>query len=93
MNIKYKISIIGYTGWCGLGFIRGVKSYKYNHEKYDKNKPYVYLNSIIDGIFGVFIYGNPIFLPLTIHKELYRLEINTRNLKTEKNSRYYNDIF
>jgi hypothetical protein len=93
MKIKYTISIIGYTGWCGLGFIRGVNYYKYRHNKYDKEKPYIYLNSCFDGFFGIIMYANPILLPITLHKELYRLEINIRNLENEKNSKYYNDLF
>ena len=92
MNIKYKLSIIGYISWCGLGFIRGVNSYKYSNIKYEKNEPFLYSNSIIYGLVGIVIYGNPILLPITIHKELYRLEINTRNLENEKKSKYYNDI-
>lgn len=84
--------MIGYSGWCGLGFIRGVHSYKYTHNKYDKNEPYIYSNSIIEGFFGIVMYANPILLPFAIHKELYRLEINIRNLENEKKSRYYNDL-
>lgn len=92
MNYKYSIAMIGYSGWCGLGFIRGVHSYKYTHNKYDKNEPYIYSNSIIEGFFGIVMYANPILLPFAIHKELYRLEINIRNLENEKKSRYYNDL-
>ena len=92
MKIKHSILIIGYTSWCGLGFIRGVKSYKYTHDKYDKNKPYIYSKSLIDGMFGIIMYANPILLPISIHKELYRLEIDIINLENEKNSKYYNDL-
>ena len=92
MKIKYKIATICYTSWCGLGFIRGVKSYNYSYNKYEKNESYLYLNSTIYGILGIFLYANPALLLVTIHKELYRLEINIRNLENEKNSKYYNDL-
>ena len=97
MKIKYSI-ITGYTSWCGLGFIRGINYYKYTHDTLnknnnnDKNKPYIYSNSIIDGFLGIFIYGNPIFLPIIIHKELYRLEVSIRNLENEKKTKYYNNL-
>ena len=93
MKIKYLIAGITYTSWCGLGFIRGVNSYKYEKNNYEKNETFIYTNSIIHGIFGVILYGNPLLLPITIHKELYRLEINIRNLESEKNTSYYNDLF
>jgi hypothetical protein len=92
MKSKYLILILGSTSWCGIGFVRGVNSYKYTHSKYEKHKPYIYSNSIIHGFFGIIMYVNPILLPITIHKELYRLEVNTRNLESEKNSSYYNDL-
>lgn len=92
MKNKYLILTIGYTGWCGIGFVRGINSYKYSYNKYDKNEPYIYSNSIIHGFFGIIMYVNPILLPITIHKELYRLEVNVRNLESEKNSKYYNDL-
>lgn len=91
--MKYKIiSIIAYTSWSGLGFIRGMKYYKYNCYKYEKNEPYIYSNSIIYGLFGIIVYANPILLPITLHKELYRLEIDIRNLENKKNSIYYNSL-
>ena len=89
---KYYMAIIGYTSWCGLGFIRGTNSYKYSHNKYHPKEPYLYSDSINHGLFGIIIYGNPVFLPLLIHKEVYRLEINVRNLENEKKSNYYNKI-
>jgi hypothetical protein len=92
MKNKYKILILGSTIWSGIGFVRGVNSYKYTHYKDYKNEPYIYSNSIIHGFFGIIMYVNPILLPITIYKELYRLEVNVRNLESEKNSRYYNDL-
>jgi hypothetical protein len=92
MKIKYGIAIIGCTSWCGLGFIRGVNSYKYNNNIYDKNETFIYSTSILHGIFGLALYGNPILLPFFIHKEIYRLETDLRNLENEKKSSYYNNI-
>lgn len=93
MNIQKPLSLLGYVGWCGLGFIRGIQSYKYNHHKYNKKEePCLYTNSIFNGVYGIMLYGNPIFLPLFIYKEIYRLEINARNLEAEKNSHFYNDL-
>jgi hypothetical protein len=86
------MTIIGYTSWCGLGFIRGINSYKYNHYKYEKKETYMYSSLILNGILGIFIYVNPILLPITLYKELYRLEINIRNIQNEKNQDYYNDL-
>ena len=93
MNFKHSILVIGYTGWCGLGCVRGIKSHIYTHNKYNKNEPYMYSNSIVHGFYGIIIYANPALLPFTLHKELYRLETNIRKLEHEKNSKYYNDLF
>ena len=92
MKIKYVIASIGYTSWCGLGFIRGINSYKYNNNKYDKNETFIYSASIFYGTFGIIMYGNPILIPLFIHKEIYRLEVDVRNLEREKIKSYYTDI-
>lgn len=89
--MKMKCSIIaGYTCWCGLGFYRGVKYYNYTYNRYNKDEPYLYLYSIGEGIFGTFTYVLPPFIPFTLYKELYRLEVNIRNL--EKDRKYYNLI-
>jgi hypothetical protein len=100
MNLKQKYSLlaVGYSAWSGLGFIRGVQSYKYNHNKYNHNKcensePIVYVNSICYGFFGICIYANPIFFPVNLYKEMYRLEVNIRKLENEKKTDFYNNVF
>lgn len=80
---------IGYIGWCGLGFKRGVNSYNYRHN--DK-ETYLYSNMVFKGMFGTFLYGNPVLFPFFAYKELYRLETDIRNLEDEKKTRYYNDL-
>ena len=94
LNYKYKIALVSYTAWCGIGFIRGVNSYKYNLIKYNKNESFIYSNSIIGGIFGIIMYANPILFPLALHKEFYRLEINLRGLEEKKDTpEYHTFIF
>jgi hypothetical protein len=92
MNIKYSISLISYGSWCGLGFIRGINSYKYNYIKCEKNTDYLYVNLTFHGFIGIAMYANLFFLPFSLYKELYRLEINVRNLENKKNSKFYNDL-
>lgn len=81
------------TSWGILGYKRGVNEYNYEfkNNKYN-NKTYLYTDKIFNGFIGIFIYVNPCFLPITIYKELYRLEIKMRNLENEKESKYYNKI-
>lgn len=80
-----------YTGWCGLGFIRGMNSYDYRKKNiYKYEKKYIYTDSISNGLLGTILYANPPLFPYFIYKELYRLEINIRNLEDEKKSTYYN---
>ncbi len=86
MNLKKSLSIICFSSWCGLGFFRGTNYYKY---KKKEKENYLYINSAIHGFFGAFIYANPCFLPITVYKEIYRLEINLRNLENEKNKDFY----
>jgi hypothetical protein len=92
MKTNHLLAIVGYSGWCGLGFIRGKNSYLYSHKKYESDKPYLYSDLVIEGLIGVFFYANPIFLPLNLYKEIYRLEINIRNLEKEKKSLFYNSL-
>ena len=81
--IKYAMPI---SVWSGLGFIRGVNSYNYSHRE-----PYMYSSSFMYGMFGICIYVNPVFLPITIYKESYRLEMNLRDLN-KQNDKYYNEL-
>jgi hypothetical protein len=91
MHIRYYPLVIGFTSWCGLGFIRGVNSYDYDRIKY-KEEQYMYTSAIGSGMFGIIVYTNPILLPFTIHKELYRLEVNIRKLENDKKRDYYNQL-
>ena len=43
---------------------------------------------MINALFGVFMYVNLVFVPIIMYKELYRLEVNVRNLQDEKNNEY-----
>ena len=43
------------------------------------------------GMVGIGLYIHPLFLPFTIYKECYRMEINIRGLN-EKNDKYYNEL-
>ena len=90
MNNKKSLLIIGYSSWCGLGFIRGIKDYNYNHNKYKKD--YLYINLICNGFCGIMLYANPGLLPFSVYKEIYRLEVNLRNLEDEKTTSYYNNL-
>jgi len=94
MNIKKSLPIIGFSSWCGLGFIRGINSYNNNNNnnKCGKNN-YLYVNSVCYGFFGIVMYINPIFLPVFVYKEIYRLEVNLRNLENEKKTNCYNDLW
>ena len=81
------------TTWGLLGFNRGLNSYDYNHTKFKSNKEtYLYISKGQQGLLGTFLYINPLFLPIHLYKELYRLEVNIRGLEDEKKTDYYNTI-
>lgn len=92
MKFRYKIGLVCYTSWCTLGFVRGVNSHIYNHNKYNPEKPVIYSHSVTYGLFGIIMYANPVFFPIVIHKEFYRIEVNVRNLENEKKNNYYNNL-
>jgi hypothetical protein len=85
-----------------LGFKRGINSYDYKFKKYNlKNKTdntfeesetYLYSGKICYGLFGIASYINPFFYFILIPKEIYRLEVNIRNLEKEKESDFYNQV-
>jgi hypothetical protein len=80
----------------------------YNKEKdrYSKNKyldvtneprqpvkpSYFYFSMTGYGLCGIMIYVNPIMLPIVFVKEMYRLEINLRNIDNEKKTNFYNKL-
>jgi hypothetical protein len=88
MKVNKKI-VLGYIGWSGLGFIRGISFYNYFNNKTEKKENYLYVNSLCNGFFGIAIYANPVFFPVLLYKEVYRFEVNARNLKNEKTEKYY----
>jgi hypothetical protein len=92
MKLSKSIIIIGYSGWCGIGFIRGQKSYKYEINKPKNTENFLYSHSILYGLVGIFIFANPLFIPIMAYKELYRFEVDIRNLEDEKKSSFYNKI-
>ena len=87
--------------WIALGFYRGVKlyNYKYNYElieyekkedkKYAKKPTYFYAECFGTSLYGGLLYINPFLLPITFSKEIYRLEVNLRNLDNEKEKDEY----
>lgn len=91
-NVLYS----GATGLIGLGFKRGIHSYNYEltkRNKYRDNKEtYFYSHAVYHGIFGSISYIIPIFWVMYIPKEIYRLEVNLRNLESEKSTDKYNEI-
>jgi hypothetical protein len=98
MSVKGGIIIFSGISWTSLGFYRGLNRYDYFYAK-NKNSskyhdaPYLYTMKMVDGVLGGFLYINPFLLPITVPKELYRLEINLRGLEKEKNTDYYHSVF
>lgn len=74
---------------------------RYNKDKYPDltNEPrqpvkpsYFYFSMIGYGLFGILVYINPIIMPIVFVKEMYRLEINLRNIDNEKKTNFYNKV-
>jgi len=70
-----------------------IQEKQYYSEHLIEKPNFFYYHCFLSGIFGMIIYINPITFLLMIPKELYRLEVNLRNMKDQKKSSYYNDIF
>jgi hypothetical protein len=64
------------------------------HNKYEtkKKEDYLYVTSMVYGFVGIVIYANPFLLPFTIYKEIYRFEVDVRNLEDEKKTSFYNSL-
>lgn len=86
----YKLLLkIGGVCWSSLGFNRGMNDYEYRIQKHNEK---LYSMKIWYGVFGVMTYLNPILLIFTIPKEIYRLEVNLRNMDDEKKTNFYNSL-
>jgi hypothetical protein len=98
MQIKTKFLLGAYIGLTSnLGFKRGVDSYLYELERDNKRykidnqkKNFFYSQSVLNGALGIFLYVIPPVNLIMLQKEIYRLEVNLRDLESEKNSDYYN---
>ena len=93
MSKKDLLVFVTGTGWSVLGFNRGLQSYEYTYHKSMHKEPYLYIHKGQHGFMGLFLYINPFLLPLTLYKEMYRLEVNLRGLEEEKKTDYYNHLF
>ena len=84
--------------WGLLGCKRGMHEYDYKYNKYNKNNtihynyPYLYSVKTLLGIGGVILYMNPLIIPFVIPREIFRLEVNLRNMEHEKKGDYYNKL-
>lgn len=90
--------------WLALGFYRGVNLYNFTYnykcieyekeenKKYTKKPTYFYASCFCSGLFGLVIYANPVCLPVTITKEIYRAEVNIRGLNEEKEKGSFYEI-
>lgn len=95
MNSKVKVALGSYTVLAAiLGFKRGVESYRYDVESNKKYKSanFFYSEAFLNGVTGSFFYSVPLVNIIMLQKEIYRLEVNLRNLEDEKKSRYYNSL-
>jgi hypothetical protein len=67
---------------------------KYGDTKYILIKPtYFYITSISYGFYGSIAYIFPLTAPICFMKEVYRIEINLRNISDEKKTKYYNTVY
>ena len=97
-NTKRIIGLIPILGWPALGFKRGINSYDYNYSNNrlyrhsEKMKYPLYLDKLVWGIGGMLWYSIPVGWFLGLYKEIYRLEVNLRNIEDEKKTAYYNEV-
>ena len=94
-NIRSGLACITMFSWPALGFYRGIKSYDYNYSNNKIYKPPIrplYLDKVVWGVGGMLWYLNPVGAFLGLYKEVYRLEVNLRNIEDEKKTAYYNEV-
>jgi hypothetical protein len=93
MKINPKLLVLGSSIYGSMGFLglkRGYDDYNYLTKKF--NRPYLYSHCILNSLFGFVFYAFPISNILFITKEIYRLEVNLRNLEDQKQTDYYNQL-
>ena len=74
-TLSKKVVVAGSSGSL-LGFYRGTKDFDYNNKQSRNPAPYMYSDAFALGLLGALYYANPILLPFTVSKEIYRLEVN-----------------
>jgi len=94
--------------WGGLGYYRGVNSYNHNYSKnltswinknstrynlIEKRPEQFYIGKMGLGIAGTCLYVIPFTGIFMAAKELWRLEVNLRGLKEEKDTDSYQFLF
>lgn len=52
-----------------------------------------YITRMMYGLYGTSFYAIPFTGPVCAAKELYRIEINLRNIDNEKKTRFYNTVY
>lgn len=93
-NVHVKTAIAVYSSFALLGVYRGIRSYNYDFKTYPQvgrnEKPYLYTGAAFrGGVYGI-LYICPILNLFIFSKEIYRLEVNLRNMKEEmENPEYY----
>ena len=94
-NFHYSNDINSYNQKmiCYKEQIEKEKKYNSNYVPTLPVKPtYFYLSSITNGFLGSALYIFPFTTPICVIKEIYRIEINLRNLDEEKKTTFYNTI-
>lgn len=94
-NFHYSNDINSYNQKmiCYKEQIEKEKKYNSNYVPTLPVKPtYFYLSSITNGFLGSALYIFPFITPICVIKEIYRIEINLRNLDEEKKTTFYNTI-
>lgn len=87
----YYIPFLYVYSMGSLGLYRGINAGIYHYNKKDVSN-IMYTHLLEYGLFGIIVYINPCMLPITLCKELYRLEVNIRQLDHLKYSNYYNRL-
>jgi hypothetical protein len=88
----YRRKILKTVGacWLLLGYKRGINQYNYYK---NQTETYLYSYAFAYGLYGVIGYINPLLIPILLSKEVYRIEVDLRNLEDEKKTKFYNSVY